>query len=219
MFTGLVEGQGSIEGISRRGSGAHFAVRAKTLMEELAEGDSLAVDGVCLTAVKVTDTTVTVDISEETMRRSTLGDKKIGSLCNLELPLRLGARLGGHLVTGHIDGVGSVVEVRPEANSLWVSIEAPPEVMRYIVSKGSVAVDGVSLTVADRAEKTFSVAIIPHTAEVTTLGTARVGTPVNLEADIIGKYVERFVAERLDGQARGSAGLTKDFLAQHGFAE
>ncbi len=161
---------------------------------------------------------VTVELSEETLRRTTLGSKRTGSQANLERPLRLGDRLGGHLVTGHIDGVGTIKEVRPEAGGLWITIQAPPDVMRYIVPKGSVAVDGISLTVADQTEETFSVAVIPHTAQVTTLGSARVGTPVNLEGDLIGKYVERFVEKRFDGEVTGESRLTRTFLAEHGFA-
>ncbi|MFQ5893235.1 MAG: riboflavin synthase [Nitrospinota bacterium] len=216
MFTGLIEAQGTIEAMTRRGDGVRVVLRAEAVVEELSVGGSLSVDGVCLTAVEVTKTSVAVDLSAETLRRTTLGSKKVGERCNLELPVRLGARMGGHLVTGHIDGVGVVAEVRPEAGSRWVTIEAPPEVMRYIVPKGSVAVDGISMTVAAHTARSFSMAVIPHTAEVTTLGVARVGTTVNLEADIIGKYVERFVAERAGEEA---AGLTREFLVKHGFAK
>lgn len=219
MFTGLIEEQGAIEAITHRDDGVRFVVSTGALAKELEVGQSLAVDGVCLTAVEVSETNVALDLSAETLRRTTLGSKKVGSRCNLELPLRLGARLGGHLVTAHIDGVGVISDIRPEANSLWVTIEAPQEVMRYIVPKGSVAVDGVSLTVAAHTESSFSVALIPHTEEVTTLGAAKVGTAVNIEADIIGKYVERFVAERFSDEVSGSTGITKDFLVQHGFAE
>lgn len=196
-----------------------MVIRSGAVLEELSVGDSLAVDGVCLTAVEASDNAVAVDLSEETLRRTTLGFKTVGDGCNIELPLRLGARLGGHLVTGHIDGVGKVADVRPEAGSSWVTIEAPPEVMRYIVAKGSVAVDGVSLTVADRLEGNFSVSIIPHTAEVTTLGAAQVGTPVNIEADLIGKYIERLLAERFGEEVSGPAGLANDFLVRHDLAE
>jgi len=219
MFTGLIEEQGAIEAITHRDDGVRFVVSTGALAKELEVGQSLAVDGVCLTAVEVSETNVALDLSAETLRRSTLGSKKVGSKCNLELPMRLGARLGGHLVTAHIDGVGVISDIRPEANSLWVTIEAPQEVMRYIVPKGSVAVDGVSLTVAAHTESSFSVALIPHTEEVTTLGAVKVGTAVNIEADIIGKYVERFVAERFSDEVSGSTGITKDFLVQHGFAE
>ena len=220
MFMGLIEEQGIIEAATPRvGGGVRLIIRSGAVLEELSVGDSLAVDGVCLTAVEASDNAVAVDLSEETLRCTTLGSKKVGGRCNIELPLRLGARLGGHLVTGHIDGVGAVADVRPEASSSWVTIEAPPEVMRYIVPKGSVAVDGISLTVAACAEGSFSVSIIPHTAEVTTLGAAQVGTPVNIEADLIGKYVERFVAERFGDEVSDPTDLTKDFLVRHGLAE
>lgn len=196
-----------------------MVLRAPSVAEDLAVGDSVSVDGVCLTAVEVAKNRVSVELSAETLRRTTLGSKRPGDRCNLERPLRLGARLGGHLVTGHIDGVGSVVDVKPEAQGLWVTIEAPAEVMRYIVAKGSVAVDGISLTVAEVESEAFSVAIIPHTAEVTTIGSARSGSRVNIEADIIGKYVERFVAERLGGEEPQRDSLTTEFLAEHGFAQ
>jgi riboflavin synthase len=219
MFTGLVEEQGTIEAIAGLGGGSRMVIRAASVVEDLDVGESISVDGVCLTAVEVARKTVAVDLSEETLRRTTLGSKRPGRRCNLERPLKLGARLGGHMVTGHIDGVGSVVEIRPEAEGLWVTVEAPSKVMRYIVTKGSVALDGISLTVAVLTDETFSVAIIPHTAEVTTIGSVRPGTRVNLEADIIGKYVERFVAERLGEGAPQGEGLTRDFLTEHGFAQ
>lgn len=217
MFTGLIEEMGTIEAITGFGEGSRMVLRVGVTAEDLAVGDSLSVDGVCLTAVEVGKSKVALELSQETLRRSTLGTKRVGSRCNLERPLKLGARLGGHMVSGHIDAVGEVVEVRPEANGLWVTVRAPEALMRYIVEKGSVALDGISLTVADVAEETFSVAVIPHTAKVTTLGEARPGTRVNLEADIIGKYVERFVAARFGEDEAASPGLTRDFLTQHGF--
>jgi riboflavin synthase len=220
VFTGLVEEQGTIEAVTPRGEGGvRLVIRSEEVLEELSIGESLAVDGVCLTAVEASGGTVTVDLSEETLRRTILGSKTVGSRCNIELPLRLDARLGGHLVTGHIDAVGEVADVRPEAGSSWVTIEAPPEVMRYIVPKGSVAVDGVSLTVAACAEGSFSVSIIPHTAQVTTFGAAQVGTPVNIEADLIGKYVERLLAGRFGEEVSGPADLAKDFIVRHDLVE
>lgn len=208
---------GTIEAITGVGEGARMVLRVGVTAEDLSVGDSLSVDGVCLTAVEVGKSKVALELSRETLRRTTLGSKRIGSRCNLERPLKLGARLGGHMVTGHIDGVGEVVEVRPEANGLWVTVRGPQEVMRYIVEKGSVALDGISMTVAGTDEETFSVAVIPHTAKVTTLGEAGPGTAVNLEADIIGKYVERFVAARFGEDAPASPGLTEEFLTEHGF--
>lgn len=213
-----MEEQGRVAEVRLSGAGARLVVRAELVLEDLEVGQSLCVDGVCLTAVEVGSGRLAVDVSEETLRRTTLGEKRAGSRCNLERAVRMGDRLGGHLVTGHIDGVGKVVDVRPENSSSWITIEAPREVMRYIISKGSVAVDGVSLTVAAKTRRNFSVAIIPHTARVTTLGALRVGQKVNLEADIIGKYVERFVAELVGKEALGPEGLTREFLIEHGFA-
>lgn len=218
MFTGIVEEQGKVVAATPSPSGSRLVFMVGEIAKDLAVGDSLSVDGVCLTVVEVRKTKVAVDCSEETLRRSTLRFKRTGSRCNLERPLRLGARLGGHLVTGHVDGVGEVSEVRREGNGLWVTIDAPVEVMRYVVHKGSVAVDGISLTVAAMTDSSFSVAVIPHTATVTTLGAIKVGTAVNLEADIIGKYVERFVETRFGGDESGSSSLSKEFLAQHGFS-
>jgi riboflavin synthase len=188
MFTGLVQQLGTL---TSREEG-RLAVTA-TLAGELAVGDSVAVNGACLTATSVTPAGFTADVMEETLRRTTLGALRPGDPVNLELPLRAADRLGGHFVQGHIDGVGTVAAVQDEGFSRLVEIEADPGLMRYVVEKGSIAVDGVSLTVASLAEGTFGVSLIPETLERTTLGRASPGDSVNLEVDVLAKYVERLV--------------------------
>ncbi|MFQ5693216.1 MAG: riboflavin synthase [Nitrospinota bacterium] len=214
MFTGIIEHMGTVASIRTGPDGARLSIAAPEAAKELRMGDSVAVNGACLTKVGGDDRTFDVDVSPETLRKTSLGALRKGDAVNLELALRLGDRLGGHLVSGHVDAVGRIGGRRPERDSEIVTIEAPPEVMRYIVPKGSVSVDGISLTVAEREGDRFRVAIIPHTAERTTLLRKKPGDPVNLEADLIGKYVERLLAPAPNPDSR----LTKDFLCEHGYA-
>jgi riboflavin synthase len=195
MFTGLVQDRGHVEAVDQTDEGARVRVRTR-LGSELTDGDSVAVQGVCLTATAVHQEVFTVDVMAETLRRSTLGALAAGAAVNLELPLRASDRLGGHVVQGHVDGVGEVVAVGDEGFSRRVWIEPPPELLRYVVQKGSIAVAGVSLTVAEVTDDRFAVALIPETLERTTLGTAEKGTPVNLEVDILAKYVEKLLPSR-----------------------
>jgi riboflavin synthase len=188
MFTGLVQQLGTLTSLD----GGRLAVAA-ALAGDLSEGDSVAVNGACLTATSVTPGGFTADVMEETLRRTALGSLRAGDPVNLELPLRAADRLGGHFVQGHVDGVGTVAAVQDEGFSRLVEIEADPGLMRYVVEKGSIAVDGVSLTVASLAEGTFGVSLIPETLERTTLGRASPGDSVNLEVDVLAKYVERLV--------------------------
>jgi riboflavin synthase len=188
MFTGLVQQLGTLTSLE----GGRLAVTA-TLAGELAVGDSVAVNGACLTATSVTPAGFTADVMEETLGRTALGALRPGDPVNLELPLRAADRLGGHFVQGHVDGVGTVAAVHDEGFSRLVEIGAEPALMRYVVEKGSIAVDGVSLTVASLAEGTFGVSLIPETLERTTLGRASPGDSVNLEVDVLAKYVERLV--------------------------
>jgi riboflavin synthase len=190
VFTGLVQGQGEVAAVQPTGDGARLAVRTP-LTAELAPGDSVAVNGVCLTATRIEDGVFHADVTHETLRRSSLGDAAPGGTVNLELPLRATDRLGGHVVQGHVDGVGVVRAVSEDGFSRRVDIDAPPDVLRYVVEKGSIAVDGVSLTVAALDEESFAVALIPETLERTSLGAAAPGTRVNLEVDVLAKYVER----------------------------
>jgi riboflavin synthase len=195
VFTGLVQGQGEIAAVDPTADGARLAVRTP-LTAELAPGDSVAVNGVCLTATRIEDGAFHADVMHETLRRSSLGDVAPGGAVNLELPLRASDRLGGHVVQGHVDGVGVVRDVSEDGFSRRVEIDAPPDVLRYVVEKGSIAVDGVSLTVASIDDDGFAVSLIPETLERTTLGAARPGTRVNLEVDVLAKYVERLMVPR-----------------------
>jgi riboflavin synthase len=193
VFTGLVQDLGTVTGVDASGDGVTLAVRTR-LAGELAEGDSIAVDGVCLTATAIADGGFHAEVMQETLRRSSLGAAAQGSGVNLELPLRASDRLGGHIVQGHVDGLGSVREVGDEGFARVLVIAAPAELLRYVVEKGSIAVNGVSLTVVDVGEDWFSVSLIPETLERTTLGNAAPGTSVNLEVDLVAKYVEKLVA-------------------------
>jgi riboflavin synthase len=192
MFTGLVADLGTVAAREATGDGVRLQVRS-ILAGELREGDSVAVNGVCLTATQVADGRFAADVMHETLRRSSLARVADGAAVNLELPLRAHDRLGGHVVQGHVDGVGSVREAVEDGFARVVTIEAPPELLRYVVEKGSIAVDGVSLTVASVTADTFSVSLIPETLERTNLGAAGPGTPVNLEVDVLAKYVEKLV--------------------------
>ena len=188
MFTGLVQDRGEVAALA----GGRLEVRTR-LAAELATGDSVAVNGVCLTATSIDGGGFRADVMEETLRRSSLGAVAPGDAVNLELPLRPSDRLGGHVVQGHVDGVGEVREIRAEGFARWIEIAAPPEVLRYVVSKGSIAVDGVSLTVAALADDAFAVSLIPETLERTNLGRVTNGTRVNLEVDVLARYVERLL--------------------------
>jgi len=192
IFTGLVQDLGTVTQVDAGGEGVTLAVRTR-LAGDIAAGDSVAVDGVCLTATAVADGHFRAELMHETLRRSSLGAAAPGSGVNLELALRATDRLGGHIVQGHVDGVGSVREVREDGFARVVTIAAPAELLRYVVEKGSIAVCGVSLTVVAVGEDWFSVSLIPETLERTTLGTVAPGTPVNLEVDLVAKYVERLV--------------------------
>jgi len=195
MFTGLVEDLGVVAAVDRSLDGARITFESR-LAGELSEGDSIAVNGVCLTAVGICAPRFGADVMEESLRRSALGELEAGSHVNLELAMKLGDRLGGHIVQGHVDGVGVVEAVRDEGFARIVTVGAAPEVLRYVIEKGSIAVDGVSLTVARVDDESFDVSLIPETLERTTLGESAVGRPVNLEVDMFAKYVEKLVAGR-----------------------
>lgn len=192
MFTGLIADLGSVRALEATGTGARVRVRTG-LAGELAEGDSVAVNGVCLTATAVDDEGFAADVVPETLRRSSLGALEPGATVNLELPLRASDRLGGHVVQGHVDGVGEIVEVADEGSSRVVTVAVPGGLERYVVEKGSIAIDGISLTVATVRDARLDVALIPETLGRTTLGEAQPGRPVNLEVDVLAKYVERLM--------------------------
>jgi riboflavin synthase len=192
LFTGLVADLGTVAALEATGDGVRLRVTS-TLAAELSEGDSVAVNGVCLTATQVADGQFTADVMHETLRRSSLAEVADGTRVNLELPLRAADRLGGHVVQGHVDGVGAIRDAVEDGFARVVTVGAPPQVLRYVVEKGSIAVDGVSLTVASVTADTFSVSLIPETLERTNLGAAAPGTPVNLEVDVLAKYVEKLM--------------------------
>jgi riboflavin synthase len=192
VFTGLVADLGTVEAVDATPDGVRLAVRT-ALAPEIAEGDSVAVNGVCLTATAIADGVFSADVMHESLRRSSLSEIASGSPVNLELPLRASDRLGGHVVQGHVDGLGVVRDVREDGFSRVVTISADPELLRYVVEKGSIAVDGVSLTVSAIDDESFSVSLIPETLERTTLDAAAPGRPVNLEVDVLAKYVEKLV--------------------------
>lgn len=200
MFTGIVQEVGRVVRLQAKSDGARLEIASSRVAPLLAVGDSVSTQGACLTCVEKGDGTFAADLSRETLERTTLGRLKPGDPVNLEPALRLCDRLGGHLVTGHVDGVGRVEAVETVGDGRVVTFSAPPHVMRYVIEKGSIAVDGVSLTVARVISGGFKVALIPHTLQVTTLGRLRPGDPVNLEADLIGKYVEKLLGagERQD---------------------
>jgi riboflavin synthase len=213
MFTGLVQDVGLIKAIRAEGESVHLELQTR-LAEDLIAGDSLAVNGVCLTVTTVGGGLAVATAIPETLARTTLGSLSAGRRVNLEPALRLGDRMGGHIVQGHVDGIGQLVAIQERGLSREITVEAVPDVVRYVVVKGSVAIDGISLTVAGVTEFSFVVALIPHTQAVTTLNERRVGDRVNLEVDILAKYIERLI-----GQARGqrSSHLTEAYLREQGF--
>lgn len=212
MFTGLVEERGLVEGMERKGmEGARINIKAERIMDDLKVGDSVAVNGICLTVTDLKAGGFGADVMPETLRKTGLSGLKPGQGVNLERAMPAGGRFGGHFVTGHIDGVGRVVQRHREGNAWIFKIAAPPEVLRYTVEKGSVAVDGISLTVASVDSGAFTVSIIPHTASETILEDKRVGDPVNLEGDYIGKFVDKLLRER-----QGPGDLLKT-LQENGF--
>jgi riboflavin synthase len=193
MFTGIIEELGKIAVFEKHDGGAKLKIAAKTVVDGSAEGDSIAVNGVCLTALEITADGFSADLSQETLDRSTLGDLSVGSPVNLERAVTPATRLGGHIVQGHVDGRGTFVSAEPSGDFWTVRIAFPPEMARYFVYKGSVSVEGISLTIASLGPDHFEIAVIPKTWELTNLSALKPGDPVNLEADIIAKYVERIM--------------------------
>ena len=209
MFTGIIEDLGTVEGLTRTNKGARLSFGTALALGRIAIGDSIAVNGACLTVVRKRRGSrrgaIAMDVSAETLRRTTLGALAVGDRVNLERCLTLDKLLGGHLVSGHVDGVGRIVSIAPEGDSKLYTFEAAPAQARYLVEKGSVAIDGVSLTVFGIAGRRFSVALIPHTLKLTTLGLKGPGAAVNVESDLLVKYVERILAGRGNGAARKAA--------------
>lgn len=216
MFTGLIEEIGTIDRVVRGMKSAQITIKAKKILEGIKLGDSISTNGVCLTVIDFSQSSFTVDVMPETMRRSNLKNLKLGSKVNLERALKLGDRFGGHMVSGHIDGVGVIRALDEEDNATWVSIEASSDIIKYIINKGSIAVDGTSLTVANADDKHFKVSIIPLTKEETTLLSKQIGDEVNLECDMVGKYIERLMTFNQVIQPEKSIDL--NFLRENGFA-
>lgn len=218
MFTGIIEEQGNILHVRPGTVSAELTVRASKVLEGTQVGDSIAVNGVCLTVTSLAGNSFTADVMAETMRKSNLGSLKPGSKVNLERALTPVSRLGGHFVSGHIDGVGEVSKMEREDNAVWFTIRAPQAITEVMVEKGSVAIDGISLTVVNVHTDSFTVSIIPHTMAETTLGQAAVGNAVNLENDVLGKYVFRFMKQiQQKDERRPQKDISEGFLAEHGF--
>lgn len=220
MFTGIVEEIGTVASIQKGAKSAVLTIQAKKVLEDVHIGDSIAVNGVCLTVTTFTKDSYTADVMNETLQRSSLGSLTVGSKVNLERAMPLGGRFGGHIVSGHIDGTGTIQKIEKDDNAIWYTIAADKHLMRYIIEKGSIAIDGISLTVAKRNEKEFAISMIPHTAQQTVLSQKKVGDTVNLENDIVGKYIEQFLQPQQSfakRQIKKESKLTKEFLMMSGF--
>jgi riboflavin synthase len=217
MFTGLIEDMGTVKKIDKKGGSMSLLVETNLDLTETKTGDSISVDGVCLTVVELLPKGFRVEVSSETLQRATIKDIKEGQKINIERAMRLSDRLGGHLVLGHVDGIGKIKGISKDVNSKRMKILASKDIMKYIIKKGSVAIDGISLTVNDCTDDDFDVNIIPHTAGYTTLSSKKVGDSINIENDIIGKYVERFLGK---GQAKREedSKINREFLSKHGFS-
>ncbi len=224
MFTGIVEETGTVARITRGASSAVLVIRAAKVLEDANIGDSIAVNGVCLTVTSLKDGTFSADVMHETLDRSSLASLHSGSRVNLERAMPMNGRFGGHIVSGHIDGTGRIISIKKDDNAIWYTISAQPSILRYVVEKGSIAIDGISLTVARVDSTSFAISAIPHTVAVTVLADRKEGDVVNLENDIIGKYVEKLMMPA-DASACAPATevnhtggrLDTAFLAEHGF--
>lgn len=221
MFTGIIEEVGSVASIRKGAHSCVLTVNASRVLEDVHLGDSIATNGVCLTITSFTSHSFSADVMHETLNRSSLGSLHIGSPVNLERAMLAGGRFGGHIVSGHIDGVGTISSMKEDDNAVWYTVEAPSNILRYIIEKGSITLDGISLTVAKVTNSNFSVSIIPHTRVQTNLASKKVGDVLNLENDLVGKYVERLmlqpIAASQEQPEQKSSGITKEFLSHYGF--
>lgn len=216
MFTGIIEEIGTIVSVKKGAHSSRLSINAEQIFEDTKVGDSIAVSGVCLTVAELGRNVFSADVMNETLRRSGLGELVVGGRVNLERAMQLNGRFGGHIVSGHIDGTGQIVKKERDDNAVWVTVSAQESIMKYIVEKGSIAIDGISLTVARVTQESFAVSLIPHTGKNTTLLDKKPGETVNLENDIVGKYIERFMGvHNLD--VRPQSNITLDFLANAGF--
>ena len=226
MFTGIVEETGTLQRIQRGRASAVLTINAQKVLENTRIGDSIAVNGICLTVTSLGGGSFTADVMHETLNRTALSGLSPGSRVNLERAMAADGRFGGHIVAGHVDGVGTITRIRRDDNAIWFTFRAEPQILRYIVEKGSITVDGISLTVAEVGEDHFSISAIPHTVRETVLQERKKGDLVNLETDIIGKYVEKLLyagpppaafGRDRQGGGPGSGGITRDFLLKNGF--
>ncbi len=214
MFTGIVEEIGTIQSVQLGKQSAVLKINAAQVIEDLKKGDSVNTNGVCLTVISVDRDSFSADVMAETMRLTNLQFLKPGSQVNLERALKLSERLGGHLISGHIDGTGTITGITEEDNALWIAVKADPAILRYIIKKGSIAIDGISLTVAKLTRNDFSVSLIPYTIKDTTIAQRKKGEMVNLECDMVGKYIERFVNAGTESKQKT---IDLDYLKEHGF--
>ena len=216
MFTGIIQKLGRIADRRLSGASGKLIIEMDDPYANPEGGESIAVNGTCLTLESWSGKQFVFHVMEETFRRTNLGDLPKGGVVNLERAMAANGRFGGHIVSGHIDGTGIIREIRDDDNAVWYTVEAPPEILRYVVEKGSIAIDGISLTVARVDDRSFQVSVIPHTRAVTALSSRRVGSPVNLENDIVGKYVEKLM-QPAPSESGPASGITMEFLAQHGY--
>ena len=216
MFTGIIEEIGIIQAVHHGPASSLLTIRAEKVLEDVKDGDSIAVNGVCLTVTSHGSSYFTADVMHETLNRSSLGNLRQGSPVNLERAMAAGSRFGGHIVSGHIDGIGTVSAIRQDDIAVWYTISASPSILRYIIEKGSIAIDGISLTVATVTDIDFSVSIIPHTAAQTTLSRRKSGDIVNLENDVIGKYVENLLQPAGTPPKTEASSITMDFIEKYG---
>ena len=215
MFTGIIEEVGTIKSVQRGHDSEILTVSASKVLEGTRIGDSIAVNGICLTVTSLSDGSFSADVMHETLNRSSLKGASVGMKVNLERAMPADGRFGGHIVSGHVDGTGSITSIRRDDNAVWFTVRPASGLMRYIVEKGSVALDGISLTVAKVTADTFSVSIIPHTLDQTVLSFRKVGDDINIETDIIGKYVEKMI--KREEPPAANTGITEEFLARYGF--
>ncbi|MDD2981234.1 MAG: riboflavin synthase [Hespellia sp.] len=216
MFTGIVEELGMIKELSLSGKSGRLRIQASKVLEGTKLGDSIAVNGICLTVTDLQVDSFTADVMAETVRRSGLKDYTAGDSVNLERAMAADGRFGGHMVAGHIDGTGTIIEKRREENAVWVTVSAPADIMELVVEKGSICIDGISLTVAAVSDTGFSVSIIPHTGKETTLLKGNKGDIVNLETDMVGKYIKKLLGIHTE-ETQKSSGITMKFLEEYGF--
>ncbi len=215
MFTGLIEEIGHIKAMKKGGNSIRLSVAANKIMDDVKLGDSIATNGICLTVVDFDSNGFSADVMPETMNRSSFHTQKEGSRVNLERALRVGDRMGGHMLSGHIDGIGEIVSQTKDDNAIWVSIAAPKNILKYVIEKGSIAIDGISLTVAYVDDKQFKVSIIPLTQDDTTLVSKKIGSLVNLECDMTAKYIEKFMFHKEDEKKESN--ISMEFLKENGF--